>query len=203
MTFEEAFEVIYILQSNYPNFYSRQTENQAEIMTQFWATAFRDYDLNIVMNALLSAIMKKKSFPPNIAEINEEIIKMVKPNIEQMDGEIAWGKVQSLIKNFGQYLFQDQQDALDKELDGDEILKMAIRACGGLEVLRMCQMNSLNTLRAQFIRIYNSYAKRKVDDLLLPNSLKIEINQIQQQSIEKSNQVINMLADKLSFGGSA
>lgn len=198
MTIQETTEIIYILQATYPNFYNKQTDSQIEILVNFWASCFNDYDINVVLKALTSIIMKKKDFPPNIAEINQEVIKIINPHEEIADGEIGWGKAQNLMKSYGSYLFAEQQTELTKQIEKDYPLKMALLACGGLESLRMCEIDNLNTLRAQFIRIYNSYAKRKQDDLLLPNNLKADILQIQEENIKKANNVISFIADKLS-----
>ena len=200
MTKQEAVGIIYILQSSYPGFYNKQTDKQAEILVDFWASCFNDYEANIVLKALTAIIIKKTEFPPTIAEVNVEIIKMVKPNEEFLDGEAAWGEVQRIMRKYSAYLDEEQEASMNKELNRDECLAKTVRACGGMYYLRMCELENINTLRAQFIKIYNSYTKRKQDDLLLPNSLKNKIGEIQQQSIARTNDIVGMLVDKFSLG---
>jgi len=185
LTQMEAFKIIYAIQANYPSFYAKQTDKQAEIMTNLWASAFKDCEYKVVSTALMVVMLKKKDFPPSIAEVNEEIAKMTKPMIERLDGETAWGEAWQLMNRYGYCLFEEQVAQREKDInDRGEPFADALQAVGGLDGIRMCRVDQTNTLRTQFIRIYNVYVNRENEKYLLPDCISDKVSAIKKRYVE-------------------
>jgi hypothetical protein len=94
-------------------------------------------------------------FLPTVAELRD-MYRSLTTNVNQMDGEEAWGLVQAEIRRIGSWgtpRFEDERVA------------KAVQAMGWMN---LCQSDAPGVERAQFMRIYNSMAQRaeRIDKLL-------------------------------------
>jgi hypothetical protein len=108
-------------------------------------------ELQVVVD---QAIATERFLPP--ISVLREIHRSLTANLNQMDGEEAWGLVQSEIRRIGSWgtpRFEDERTA------------KAVQAMGWLN---LCQSDAPGVERAQFMRIYNSMAQRaeRIDKLL-------------------------------------
>ena len=185
MTFNETLNLIYKLQANYPSFYTRQTGEQAKAMIELWQDILQGYDANLVYAAFKVAVSKKTDYPPNIAEINRELVKIMNPSESFMDGEQAWGTVMDLIDLYDKAHTNDSDTWDESHKHGDDykriissnpILAKSIESCGGICGIKYCGADNAPVIRSQFIKFYNSLQSARMEELLVPGALKNEIS---------------------------
>lgn len=118
--------------------------------------------------------MRTCRFFPSIAEIMEasrEVVEAVKGS-EIRDGDEAWQEVQKAVRytlTYNEPEFSNQQ------------IKQAVDTIGWRSFTE-CKIGDINTLRAQFLRIYDSICKRRNNERINANVLQL-INPGQLQSI--------------------
>lgn len=205
MTEKESEALIFQIQSNYPNFYTRQSAEQADAMIKLWAVAFRDYDKNIVAKALMAVFMRKNDFPPTIAEVNSEIRKILRPETDVIGGEDAWEHISRLLglfplsQPYGLWSEDDKAAYVELKTRNPVLTnvctKRALNAIGGFVVVGNCPLENLSILRSQFVKTYNEIANREVSQALLPPSLASEINAIKESRMSEltGNEAIKRL----------
>lgn len=98
MNSTEALKLMAVLQIAYPRFYQDITDEDAEEAINLWATMFEDKPYELVKAAVKSCIATSK-WPPTIAEVNDEIIRLTKP--EELTEMEAWNLVNKALKNAG------------------------------------------------------------------------------------------------------
>jgi len=175
-----------VIQAAYPSFYRGQTAKQANIAIGLWFDCLRDYPAGIVYDALKSAIIKNPKFPPSIGDVNAEIVAMRRPDANpDIDGEKAWSSVLLYIRKYGEYSDNPQAGIELRNLMSDEAWERAFRAVGGFYDIRRAESDNIGTMRAQFIRIYNSFAKTRADNAILPPSLYARIESVKSENMAK------------------
>jgi hypothetical protein len=98
---------------------------------------------------------------------------------DRLSGQEAWGKVIELIRRYG------VQYGREKILENiTETSKEAIKAVGGLRTIGMSDENE-TFLMNNFIKVYESFNKRKKETEMLPDSIKNDIKKIQRSEVEK------------------
>jgi hypothetical protein len=214
MTINDAEVLIEQIQANYPNFYTRQTAKQAEQMINLWAAAFMDYDRDIVAKGLMAVIMRKNDFPPTVAEVNNEVRKMLRPETDTVGGEDAWERVLELVRYyplsqpFGSWS-QENQEKFGNMLLTDPILsqtytKKALSSIGGWMTIGCCQLEDLSFLRNSFVKTYNELLSRETAQAMIPPTLTAEIAAIREQHLPQLPRMageIIQIADKLKASG--
>lgn len=92
MTKEESKQILMILKANYPHSFKGWNEDQATYFTLLWAEAFKNAKLQEVVQAVKNVIYTDtREFPPNIAQIKEEMFK--KYESVQADKSQSWETV--------------------------------------------------------------------------------------------------------------
>ena len=150
MTKAETIKLMAVLRAAYPN--QSITEDTVEI----YATMLEDVAFEDAKRAVKTLIGESRFFP-TIAEIRTAIVQ----DFDDLPAmELAWGEVMSEVKRVGYYGTPQWSS---------EVLMRAVRAVGW-EHICLCEVDQLNTLRAQFLRTYGAYRdatlrRRNLDSL--------------------------------------
>ena len=99
MTIDEMAQIMDILTMVYPQFYSKQTEEEKYNVMELWASLFADEPGQLVAMAVKAFITSDdKGFPPSIGQIKTIIGKMTTPAELEMSELEAWNLVRRAIR---------------------------------------------------------------------------------------------------------
>lgn len=136
-----------------------------------WHKAFEDQPFAVVFGAVSKYILHKK-FPPTIADIREEVVRMTNPSAMK-SGEEAWEEVIIAVKKFGFY----RQGEGIKTLD--EVSQRAVRTIGWDNI---CKSETIGIERANFLKFYDSLNKGAKEKAVLPQSLYEAIERVTEKT---------------------
>ena len=165
MNLVETAKLMAILETAYPMFYAKKTQQEREDAIRLWAEMFADEPGEVVAVAVKALIKSRVStFPPGIGEITEKIQQIMQP--DQMTELEAWGLVLKAVSN-------------SNYNSGEEFKKLPAvvqRLVGSPSQLRewaAMDSETLNSVVASnFQRSYKVRAKNERDFLALPSSVK-------------------------------
>jgi hypothetical protein len=167
MTQEEALKLLMIIQTSYPNHYKNFEDGFLKMSVKMWQKAFEDQPFEVVFGALSKHILKAK-FPPTIAELREEVIRITNPEALK-SGEEAWEEVIAAVKRFG---FYRQAEAMKSF---DEPTQRAVRTIGWNKI---CHSETIGIERSNFYKTYEALSKGDKEKALLPPSIYEGINRL-------------------------
>lgn len=175
MTKEEVFEVLVIIENEFPRYFSNQNELQKSGKLNLWYAMFKDDDKKDVNRALYKLIATSQ-YPPTIADIRKALKETTM--VPTLTGGEAWGQVQNAIHNFG---YRQKEKAL---AEMSETTRRVVD-CMGWETL--CTSDVENTMadRAHFLKIYQSIESRTSEQALIPQALKAQIDKRIAVEVEK------------------
>lgn len=170
MTREEFLALAKAMQTTYQrNNFLKEPEAVA-----IWYNLLSDIPYPVASVALQRYMMTSK-WPPTIADIREEAMKVSQP--EMIDSGEAWELVIKAVRKFGYY---DQQGALNS-------LPPLVREAAerfGFRELCDCNVENINTARAQFMRIYDQLVNRQRQDAVLPIAMHEEIARLRDNTLK-------------------
>lgn len=142
MTEAETAELMAVLMAAYPN------QSIGEPTLKVYAMMLRDLDYLEVMDASQHLLSECRFFP-TIAEIRQTVAERRCTLPEPAE---AWGEVMRAIRDVGFY---------GRPHWSSDAVRRAVAAIGW-ENICQCERDDLNTLRAQFERIFAAYRKRTI-----------------------------------------
>ena len=175
-------EVVKLL--NYLNtYYNKKFElpdnkGKMKMMVETWEDFLGEYPYEQVKTAT-KKLISEKEWPPTPGEIMKQIEELKISDEEKLSGQEAWGKVIGLIRRYG---VQYEREKILENIT--ETSKEAIKAVGGLRTIGMSDENE-TFLMNNFIKVYESFNKRKKETEMLPDSIKNDIKKIQRSEVEK------------------
>jgi hypothetical protein len=145
-----------VISVNYRNW---PAEGKEEDLVTLWEMMLSDMPLDIAKKAV-QMHLSKSVYPPTIADIREAGSQIAQPRT--MDAIEAWDLVCKAIRKYGFY----------RELDGiaslpDDVAKMAKM----FSWRELCLNENPDTLRAQFRMAWETMAKRKKEQNILPQEI--------------------------------
>lgn len=90
MTMEETSQMLTLLKVAYPNFYRNISQRDAVATLELWSEMFAEEDVNVVKYALKSLITTHTGFPPDIAEVKNQIRLLVQTATGEPTDEELW-----------------------------------------------------------------------------------------------------------------
>ncbi len=123
---------------------------------QLWYQMLCDIDFKVCETAL-QELIATQTYPPQIAEIRAKCAEYISPKMK--DAGEAWGDVQRAIQKYGYY----RADEALASLSGPT--KEAVERMGFRE---LCLGDNPVANRAQFFKIYDAIAQRKINENRLP-----------------------------------
>lgn len=158
-----------MLETAYPMHYKKMTSTEKERHIELWSTIFRNYDSELVRNAVLKYISSDTTgFPPAPGHITEIIHELMEPN--KMTDEEAWKLVKNAIAD-GNYYAEERFNELPKVLQ---------RAVGSPQMLKnyaMCTAKEIQYVKRDIMDSYR-YAVKSEKSQMINNMLAIEANRV-------------------------
>jgi len=161
----ETAKLMAVLETAYPMFYAKKTQQEREDAIKLWAEMFADEPGELVAMAVKALIKSRVStFPPGIGEITEKIQQITQP--DQMTEMEAWSLVAKAVSN----------SAYNSGEEFKKLPPVVQRLVGAPSQLRewaVMDGEVFNSVVASnFQRSYKVRAKNEQDYLALPSSVK-------------------------------
>ena len=165
MNLVETAKLMAVLETAYPMFYAKKTQQEREDAIRLWAEMFAEEPGEVVAMAVKALIKSRVStFPPGIGEITEMIQQITQP--EQMTELEAWGLVLKAVGNSNYNSGEEFQKL-------PAVLQRLVGAPSQLREWAVMDRETLNSVVASnFQRSYKVRAKNERDYLALPSSVK-------------------------------
>lgn len=158
-----------VLETEYPQSFSRLTQDQREGKLNLWTDLLAGYDAKLVWAATRSLITENREFAPNAGQIQARIRELTRKD-ELTEGE-AWALVSKACSN-GLYGWKEEFAKLPETVQ---------KAIGEPEQLREWAMVDVETLQtvvaSNFQRSYKITQKRETFIQSLPAGVRLAINQ--------------------------
>ena len=165
MNIVETAKLMAVLETAYPMFYAKKTQQEREDAIKLWAEMFADEPGELVAMAVKALIKSRVStFPPGIGEITEKIQQITQP--DQMTELEAWSLVAKAVSN-SIYNSGEEFNKLPP------VVQRLVGAPSQLREWAAMDGETFNSVVASnFQRSYKVRAKNERDYLALPSSVK-------------------------------
>ena len=165
MNLVETAKLMAVLETAYPMFYAKKTQQEREDAMRLWAEMFADEPGEVVAMAVKALIKSRVStFPPGIGEITEKIQQITQP--EEMTELEAWSLVAKAVSN-SNYNSAEEYNKLPP------VIQRLVGAPSQLREWAAMDGETFNSVVASnFQRSYKVRAKNERDYLALPASVK-------------------------------
>ena len=165
MNLIETAKLMAILETAYPMFYAKKTQQEREDAIRLWAEMFADEPGEVVAMAVKALIKSRVStFPPGIGEITEMIQQITQP--EQMTELEAWSLVAKAVAN-SNYNSGEEFEKLPP------VVQRLVGAPSQLKMWAAMDSEAFHSVVASnFQRSYKVRAKNEREYLALPTSVK-------------------------------
>lgn len=161
----EVIGIMAILETAYPNYYAKQTEQKRMEAAALWCELFKDDPAELVAAAVKTIIVGSENpYPPTIAQIKAKMHDLTSE--AEISETEAWALVSKACGN-GIYHYQDEFDKLPPTVQA---------AVGRPEQLREWALMDADTVESvvasNFMRGYKAAQKRERENALLPDSVR-------------------------------
>lgn len=178
----ETAKILALLQSEYPNSFSKLTEEQMNLKLELWASEFVNDPFIAVYTALRMYMETGVQFAPNIGQIRKRM-QLQKDQSELSEGE-AWAMVSKACRN-GSYGYMKEFSKLPPIVQ---------KAVGRAEQLRewasMDESQVQTVVASNFMRSFRAEKERQNETDIYPPALKTMINQL--KFAQKENTLIDI-----------
>lgn len=161
MNSQETTQVITLLAGNYRSI-AEKDKTEKQLMIATWQECLKDLDYKLVLQAVKKSMMTSP-YPPTIFDIRKSAMEFVNP--VKNNALDDWNECYQMICG-GLYMTQEEFDL------HSEIPKQFI---GSLAQLRAYASNvdfNLDVVRSNFLKQYETLAKRKQEQNLLPQDMQ-------------------------------
>ncbi|MGV8153409.1 MAG: replicative helicase loader/inhibitor [Alkaliphilus sp.] len=173
MTKQEGLIILGILKTAYPRFYTNIQKNEVENAVLLWSEMLTDYSLDVIKIAI-KKLIAESVYPPTIADVRKSLVSVSKGDGISVAG--AWGEVHKAIRRFGSYQEEKALESLSKTTQ--KIVKYM-----GYKYL--CLSENQMADRAHFIKMHSQLVEREQKDALIPNDIKLKIDELINSSERK------------------
>lgn len=167
MTKQEVVEAVTLIVMSYPASFKDETVVQA--IVEVWYKMFKDDNPKLVSLAVQKHISTNK-WPPNIAEVREQMVSLQRPDI--LSPDIAWAMVSDRIYGDGSYLD-------DIENTFPPLIAKVVETIGWS---RLCDMNRGQYAgyyngqdKQTFMELYKPAYERELEKAMLPQGLRSDV----------------------------
>lgn len=154
-----------ILQTAYPAYYAKQSEQQMREAVNLWSELFAAYPAQVVAAAVKAIIVGSPSpFPPGIGEITNKIHDLTTP--AELSETEAWALVSNALRN-GIYGYQAEFDKLPPTVQAavgrpEHLMEWAV----------MDEETVQSVVASNFMRGYKTTRKRERETALIPPDVR-------------------------------
>lgn len=165
MTRDEVKKLLAWAVANFPSMQERDLRPTAEL----WHKILGDLPYEIAEAALIKVLATAKYFP-TVAEIREAAATIALPSL--LSPADAWNVLMAAISKYGFYRRQEALASLPPEV------RKAVE-CLGWEVV--CHSEEPGIVRAQFMRVYETYLNRAKEEVTVPPEVQALAERIAKQ----------------------
>lgn len=163
MNQKETAKLLAVLAAAYTKFEVDETKMRV------WHEMLGDMDYEVVSVAAKKCILEK-TFAPSIAEIRQEVVKIMNPN--RLSGAEAWGEVEYTMKKYG------ATASVDGTSYKDVLSPLVLRTVRYMGWRDMCMSDNINVVRGQFLKLYEQLYSQETEELLLPENIRVALQKI-------------------------
>lgn len=168
---QQAYQVLSLLQANYPDAFRGMSKEAAQVKINLWADMFADEPFEVVISAAKAFIATDtKGFMPAIGQIKDRIAMM--KSGDEMTALEAWNIVSAALRNSA-YGSEEEFAKLPPEIQ---------RAVGSPSQLREWAMMDAETVQSvigsNFQRSFKIRQDRDRDFAKLPENIRMFIGQV-------------------------
>lgn len=156
--------VMAMLQTAYPAYYAKQTNQERMEAINLWADLFADDPAQLVHAAVKTIIVSGGAFPPSIGEIKNKMHDLSAP--AELSETEAWTLVSRAITN-GIYGYQEEYAKLPPTVQAavgrpEQLKEWAVMDMGEVQ----------SVVASNFMRGYKTVRKRERETALIPESVR-------------------------------
>ncbi len=166
MNKHQTSRLLAIIAAAYPRFEVDDTT------LNVWSTMLSDIGYSVCEKAAAKYIMTQ-TWPPSIAEIRKECVKLLYPAL-QTTGE-AWASIEAAIREHGLYGEKEAKKNMAPEV------QRAVEAIGWDTI---CRSENISVVRGQYIKIYETYIAQIEEARLLPVNMRKQIESKETKLLE-------------------
>ena len=167
VTKAEMSKIMDILKTAYPRYYNNISRDEIIKTINLWTEMFSDTDL-VTLAIAVKSLISHFQFPPTIADIRNEIVKLNNKKIETVD---YWNKVYNLLKK-GSYL-------IEKEFDiQDEIIKRYFGSAQRVREKARTENLNMEVEQSNFNKYAESYIRQEKEKLTIPKEILLKLEDI-------------------------
>lgn len=156
MTRDEVIKLLAWAVANFPSMQERDLRPTAEL----WYKILGDLPYEIAEAALIKVLATAKYFP-TVAEIREAAASIALPSL--LSPADAWNVLTAAINRYGFYRRQEALASLPPEV------RKAVECLGWESV---CHSEEPEIVRAQFMRVYETYLNRAKEEVTVPPEVR-------------------------------
>ena len=192
MTKADVVGIMAILETAYPQYYSKRDNQQRMEAVNLWAELFADDDPRLVGAAVKTIIVSGGAFPPSIGEIKNKMHNLMAP--EEISETEAWAMVSRACAN-GIYGYEAEFAKLPPTVQA---------AVGRAEQLREWGMMDVETVQSvvasNFMRGYKTAQRREKETAMIPESVKVLLENVGTRMLPEISDERKALARELLRG---
>ena len=158
---EEVIQILTVMQTAYPRFYTNQTREEIKSAIDLWSEMFAEDDTRYVV-AAVKQLITTSPFPPTIADVKEKMYSLTNNETDNME---LWNELDKAVRNC---LYNTQQ-----VFDGlSPLVKKFVGSPAQLRELAMSDTDTFCTVtKGQFLKQIEILKKReKENNMMLPES---------------------------------
>ncbi len=167
MTEQETIRIVTLIVMSYPSSEKFKDETSLKGMVAAWRVFFADDNAQLVELAVQKHINVNK-WPPSVAEIREQIISIVRPDIVPPD--VAWSAVCDLLYAYGEFSSPNLYSVLP-ELVARTVETIGWSKLYSLHINRYGR-NADGMDRVAFMDLYKPAYEREREQAMLPEAIK-------------------------------
>ncbi len=167
MTEQETIRIVTLIVMSYPSSEKFKDETSLKGMVAAWRVFFADDNAQLVELAVQKHINVNK-WPPSVAEIREQIISIVRPDIVPPD--VAWSAVCDLLYAYGEFSSPNLYSVLP-ELVARTVETIGWSKLYNLHINRYGR-NADGMDRVAFMDLYKPAYEREREQAMLPEAIK-------------------------------
>lgn len=171
----DVIGIMAILETAYPQYYSKRDNQQRMEAVNLWADLFADDPAPLVAAAVKTIIVSGGAFPPSIGEIKNKMHDLSAP--AELSETEAWALVSKAVRN-GIYGYQKEFDQLPPTVQA---------AVGRPEQLKewavMPEDEVQSVVASNFMRGYKTVQRRERETAMIPESVKVLIDSAGQKML--------------------
>ena len=192
MTKADVVGIMAILETAYPQYYSKRDNQQRMEAVNLWAELFADDDPRLVGAAVKTIIVSGGAFPPSIGEIKNKMHNLMAP--EEISETEAWAMVSRACAN-GIYGYEAEFAKLPPTVQA---------AVGRAEQLREWGMMDVETVQSvvasNFMRGYKTAQRREKETAMIPENVKVLLENVGTRMLPEISDERKALARELLRG---